>query len=47
MMPMRRKILEGCLNFDEISKMNHDDLDVPITMSDFIEALKNIQKSVS
>lgn len=47
MMPMRRKLLEGEVNFDEISKMNHDDLDVPITMADFNEALKNIQKSVS
>lgn len=47
MMPMRRKILEGAINFDDISKMNHDDLEVPITMEDFKEALKNIQKSVS
>ena len=47
MMPMRRKILEGGLNFDEISKINHEELDVPITNSDFTEALKNIQKSVS
>ena len=42
MMPMRRKILEGNLNFDEISKINHEDLDVPIDMPDFLEALKNI-----
>ena len=42
MMPMRRKLLEGVVDFDEISKMNHDDLDVPITMADFNEALKNI-----
>ena len=41
-MPMRRKILEGGLNFDEIQKINHEELDVPITMQDFIEALKNI-----
>ncbi len=47
MMPMRRKILEGNLNFDEISKINHEELDVPIDMKDFLEALKNIQKSVS
>jgi katanin p60 ATPase-containing subunit A1 len=46
MMPMRRKILMGNLNFEEISKINHEELDVPITMSDFLEALKNIQKSV-
>ena len=47
MMPMRKKILEGNMNFDDISKFNHDDLDVPITMIDFVDALKNIQKSVS
>ena len=47
MMPMRRKILDGNLNFDEISKINNDELDVPITMSDFLEALRNIQRSVS
>lgn len=47
MMPMRRKILMGGLNFEEISKINHEELEIPITMSDFVEALKNIQKSVS
>jgi katanin p60 ATPase-containing subunit A1 len=31
MMPMRRKILEGNMNFDDISKFNHEELEVPIT----------------
>jgi len=47
MMPMRRKLLTGGLNFDEISKINHEELEVPITQTDFEQALKNIQKSVS
>jgi katanin p60 ATPase-containing subunit A1 len=43
MMPMRRKILDGGgFNFDEITKINQEELEVPITMSDFTEALKNI-----
>lgn len=46
MMPMRRKILVGNMNFDEISKINQEEFEVPITMEDFREALKNIQKSV-
>ena len=46
MMPMRRKILVGNMNFDEISKINQEGFEVPITMEDFREALKNIQKSV-
>ena len=31
MMPMRRKILEGNLNFDQITQINQDELDIPIT----------------
>lgn len=27
--------------------MQQEEIDIPITMSDFLEALKNIQKSVS
>lgn len=46
MMPMRRKILVGNMNFDDISKINQEEFEVPITMEDFKEALKNIQKSV-
>jgi katanin p60 ATPase-containing subunit A1 len=46
MMPMRRKILVGNMNFDDISKINQEEFEVPITMQDFLDALKNIQKSV-
>ncbi len=46
MMPMRRKILMGNMNFDDISKINQEEFEVPITMQDFLDALKNIQKSV-
>jgi katanin p60 ATPase-containing subunit A1 len=47
MMPMRKKLLEGSMNLEAFAKMDQDDIDVPIKMSDFLEALKNIQKSVS
>lgn len=47
MMPMRKKLLEGNINFDNMANFNHEDLDIPITQNDFIEALKNISKSVS
>mmetsp|Transcript_12379 Transcript_12379/g.14175 ORF Transcript_12379/g.14175 Transcript_12379/m.14175 type:complete len:452 (-) Transcript_12379:9-1364(-) len=46
MMPMRRKLAEGKVNFQELAKMEKE-LDVPICMADFKEALKNISKSVS
>lgn len=46
MMPMRRKLLEGRVNLEEIAKLQ-DEIDVPLTMEDFEAALKNIQKSVS
>jgi katanin p60 ATPase-containing subunit A1 len=46
MMPMRRKLTHGKINFEELAKIEKE-LDVPITMSDFKEALKNISKSVS
>jgi len=31
MMPMRKKILEGKLNFEQIASLNHDEIDIPIT----------------
>ena len=46
MMPMRKKLAQGKVNFDELAKMEKE-LDVPIEMSDFKAALKNISKSVS
>ena len=42
MMPMRNKMLEGKLDINEIAKINTEDYDIPITMKDFTEALKNI-----
>lgn len=41
MMPMRRKLASGKVNFAELAKMEKE-LDVPIQMCDFKEALKNI-----
>ena len=46
MMPMRRKLASGRVNFEELAKMEKE-LDVPLKMSDFKDALKNISKSVS
>jgi katanin p60 ATPase-containing subunit A1 len=31
MMPMRKKILEGKLNLQEIAKINQEEIDTPIT----------------
>lgn len=47
MMPMRKKILEGKLSFEQIASLKHDEIDIPITLQDFLDALKNISKSVS
>jgi katanin p60 ATPase-containing subunit A1 len=46
MMPMRRKLASGQFNIMEISNMQNE-IDVPLTMQDFLDAIKNIQKSVS
>lgn len=42
MMPMRKKILEEGMDFAQIAKINEEEIDIPITMDDFTEALKNI-----
>lgn len=47
MMPMRKKLLEGKLSVVELAALKKEELDVPVTMKDFLDALKNIQKSVS
>lgn len=47
MMPMRKKLLEGKLSITELANIKHEELDLPITQSDFIDALKNTSKSVS
>lgn len=47
MMPMRRRLLEGDINLEELAKIDHAEFeDAPIKMNDFLDALKNIQKSV-
>lgn len=46
MMPMRRKLQSGSFSLENIQKIQ-DEIDVPISMEDFMEAIKNIQKSVS
>lgn len=47
MMPMRRKIAEGGLSILEIAKVDQKEIDIPISMKDFEEAIKNISRSVS
>ena len=47
MMPLRNAIAEGKLNIAEIATKKPEDLDAAITQKDFLEAIKNIQKSVS
>ena len=50
MMPMRRKLLavraKGGINAENVNKIK-EDVDVPISMKDFKEALANTSKSVS
>jgi katanin p60 ATPase-containing subunit A1 len=46
MMPMRRKLASGQFNIMEISNMQSE-IDVPLSMQDFLDAIKNISKSVS
>lgn len=46
MMPLRRMLIAGKLNVQEI-EARKDELKVPLTMKDMLEALKNISKSVN
>lgn len=46
MMPMRRKLLSSQFDINNIHQMQ-EEIDVPLTMQDFNDAIKNIQKSVS
>ena len=46
MMPMRKKLHSGGFNIMDIQNMQ-DEIDIPLTMQDFKDALKNISKSVS
>ena len=46
MMPMRRKLLSSQFDINNIHSMQQE-IEVPLSMTDFQEAIKNIQKSVS
>lgn len=46
MMPMRKKLLAGKFDLSKISSMQ-EEIDVPLTMQDFNDAIKNTQRSVS
>ena len=46
MMPMRRRLQSGSFSIENIQKIQ-EEIDVPLSMEDFLEAIKNIQKSVS
>ena len=45
MMVMRRRI-QG-LSAEEIKNLPKEEIDLPVTMPDFVEALKKVSKSVS
>lgn len=52
MMPMRQHLMNGTVDLvdlgtGDVAKIDEQVKDIPITMKDFEEALKNIQKSVS
>lgn len=46
MMPLRKKIADGNFNIMEIRELQKD-INVPLAMKDFLEALKNVCRSVS
>ncbi len=46
MMPLRRRLKSSGININEIEQLRKD-VDVPVSNQDFMDALKNIQKSVS
>ena len=48
MMPMRKRLLSGNFGFnlEEIQKLERE-VEVPLSMQDFLVAFKNIQKSVA
>eukprot|EP00347_Sterkiella_histriomuscorum_P003854 403362685 len=46
MMPMRKRILQKGFDLNNIGDMASE-IDIPLTMNDFEEAIQNIQKSVS
>jgi katanin p60 ATPase-containing subunit A1 len=46
MMPMRRKMQSSHFDINNLQNIQ-EEIDIPLTMQDFIDALKNISKSVS
>lgn len=46
MMPMRRKLLSSNFDINNLHQMQ-EEIDIPLTMQDFRDAIKNISKSVS
>lgn len=46
MMPMRKKLLSSQFDIMNIHAMQQE-IDVPLTMQDFLDAIKNVSKSVS
>ena len=46
MVPLRKKLQSETFDIQNIQKIQ-DEIDIPLTMADFLEAIKNIQKSVS
>lgn len=46
MMPLRKKIAAGNFDITQIKALK-EDINVPLSMRDFLDALKNVSKSVS
>ena len=46
MMPLRKKIASGQVDILRIKEIQHE-INIALTMSDFMEAIKNVSKSVS
>ncbi len=47
MMPLRNAISSGKLSITEIANIKPEEIDAPISQKDLVEAISNIQKSVS
>ena len=47
MMPLRKQLEAGKLSITEIANTKPEEIEAPITMADFLQSIKNIQKSVS
>ena len=47
MLPLRKKLTDGSIDFSKLNEIDNSEIEIPITNSDFMEALKNIQRSVS